>query len=134
MFDTAGENGEESAKGGNDLNFVGLEKVGNKFNVAMVRAAMVFEGDALHLECDTIKVFFEVFVNLGKEGVEVLAEVFNGSVVGHRDVNAGSIFAIGVDVGGEGASSFKACIEGGGHNGAEVGLNSVHHRDGSAVD
>lgn len=65
MFDTTGEVRFDRADASDDLDYVGGKGVRDEFNVALVGAAMIFERGALHFQSDTIKVFFEVFVELG---------------------------------------------------------------------
>lgn len=88
----------------------------------------------MHFKGNAIEVLFKILIDLCKDGVEVLAEVLNCSNVGHGDVDTGAVFAVCKNVGWEGASSFEAVIEGGSHNGAEMGLNSMHDRDWASVN
>lgn len=48
LFHTTGEDGEEVTEGGNDLDTVVLEKISDKLNKAMGRAAVETEGGTLH--------------------------------------------------------------------------------------
>ena len=110
-----------------------MEEVRNKLNIAVFGTAMEKEGGTLHFKGDAVEEFFEVFIDLTKDGVKVLSEVFNGREVREGDVDAGFAFAVGEDVRWKGVGCLKTRGEGGGYNGAEVGFYGMHDRDWPAV-
>ena len=124
----------EESEGGDNVDCVAFKEVGHKFDVAMVRTAVEFEGGALEFKGDAIKELLKVFINLTESAMLMLEEVLNGCKVREGYVNAGFIFAICKHMGWEGFSLFKSSSEGGGDNGAEMGLNGMHDGNGASVD
>ena len=64
----------------------------------------------MHFKCYVVKVLLKVSVELGKDGVLVLSEVFNCCCMRDSDVYTGLVFAVCKDVGREGSCLFKASV------------------------
>ena len=96
LFNAAEEGGSDGAMLGVDVDGQVSDAFGEKFNVTFGREAFEEEWEELKLEGDAVKEFFFVFVNLGKDGVAMLLDIFEGCNVAKGDVGAGVARAVGL--------------------------------------